>query len=64
MISLLSKGQIDEQILEKVKVLLESLEYGTVQITVHDSQVTQIDKIEKHRLPLQAKGKTQQKHAR
>lgn len=64
MISLLSKGQIDEQVLEKVKVLLESLEYGTVQITVHDSQVTQIDKIEKYRLPLQAKGKTQQKHAR
>lgn len=64
MIFLLSKGQIDEQVLEKVKVLLESLEYGTVQITVHDSQVTQIDKIEKYHLPLQAKGKTQQKHAR
>jgi hypothetical protein len=64
MIFLLSKGQIDEQVLEKVKVLLENLEYGTVQITIHDSQVTQIDKIEKHRLSLQAKGKTQQKHAR
>lgn len=61
---LLSKGQIDEQLLEKVKVLLENLEYGTVQITVHGFQVTQIDKIEKYRLPLQAKGKKQQKHAR
>lgn len=64
MIFLLSKEQIDEQVLEKVKILLENLEYGTVQITVHDSQVTQIDKIEKHRLPLKTKEKTQQKHAR
>ena len=48
-----SKRQIDQAVLEKVKVLLESLEYGTIQITVHDSQVTQIDKLEKHRLPLQ-----------
>jgi hypothetical protein len=60
MIYLLSKGPIDEQVLEKVKVLLESLEYGTIQITVHDSQVTQIDKVEKHRLPVQGKGKPQQ----
>jgi hypothetical protein len=64
MIFLLSKGQIDEQVIEKDKVLLESLEYGTVQITVHKSQVTQIDKIEKHRIPLLAKGKTEQKHAK
>ena len=53
MIYLPSKRPIEQQVLEKVKELLESLEYGTVQITVHDSQVTQIDKIEKHRLPLQ-----------
>ena len=45
--------RIDEQVLEKVKALLESLEYGTIQITVHDSQVTQIEKIEKYRLPMQ-----------
>ncbi|WP_066051655.1 DUF2292 domain-containing protein [Robertmurraya korlensis] len=61
---MLSKGQIDEQVIEKDKVLLESLEYGTVQITVHNSQVTKVDTIEKHRLPLLAKGKTQQKHAK
>ncbi|KAA9019512.1 YezD family protein [Niallia endozanthoxylica] len=48
-----SKRPIEQHILEKVKELIESLEYGTVQITVHDSQVTQIDKLEKHRLPLQ-----------
>lgn len=47
------KGQMDQAVLEKVRLLLESLEYGTIQITVHDSQVTQIDKLEKHRLPLQ-----------
>nr|WP_082174345.1 YezD family protein [Bacillus sp. FJAT-27231] len=48
-----SKERIDQQILEKIKSLLESLDYGTVQITIHDSQVTQIDKLEKYRLPLQ-----------
>lgn len=54
------KGRIDQQVLEKIKSLLESLEFGTVQITVHDSQITQIDKLEKHRLPLQGKTNTQQ----
>ncbi|KKB73013.1 MULTISPECIES: YezD family protein [Bacillus] len=58
------KAGIDQYVLDKVKVLLESLEYGTVQITVHDSQVTQIEKLEKHRLPLQAKTKIHQKNAR
>ncbi|WP_442853529.1 YezD family protein [Bacillus sp. FJAT-27231] len=53
MICLDSKERIDQQILEKIKSLLESLDYGTVQITIHDSQVTQIDKLEKYRLPLQ-----------
>ncbi|MGJ7912683.1 YezD family protein [Neobacillus sp. LXY-1] len=55
---------IDHLVLEKIKTLVESLEYGTVQITVHDSQVTQIDKLERHRLPLQKKSSTQQKKAR
>ena len=54
------KGRIDQQVLEKIQSLLESLEFGTVQITVHDSQITQIDRLEKHRLPLQSKTKTQQ----
>lgn len=47
-----STRRIDQQVIEKIKSILESLEYGTVQISVHDSQVTQIDKVEKHRLPL------------
>nr|WP_081954592.1 YezD family protein [Neobacillus niacini] len=41
--------------MEKIASLLEGLEFGTVQITVHDSQITQIDRLEKHRLPLQSK---------
>nr|WP_263328557.1 YezD family protein [Neobacillus sp. Marseille-Q6967] len=38
--------------MDKIASLLEGLEFGTVQITVHDSQITQIDRLEKHRLPL------------
>ncbi|MED3625111.1 YezD family protein [Neobacillus thermocopriae] len=41
--------------MDKIASLLEGLEFGTVQITVHDSQITQIDRLEKHRLPLQKK---------
>jgi hypothetical protein len=49
------KGRLDEAVMEKIASLLEGLEFGTVQITVHDSQITQIDRLEKHRLPLQNK---------
>lgn len=49
------KGRLDQQVMEKIASLLEGLEFGTVQITVHDSQITQIDRLEKHRLPLQGK---------
>jgi hypothetical protein len=52
MMEMTSTRRIDQQVIEKIKLILESLEYGTVQISVHDSQVTQIDKVEKHRLPL------------
>lgn len=52
MISMTSTRRIDQHVIEKIKSILETLEYGTVQISVHDSQVTQIDKVEKHRLPL------------
>lgn len=46
------KGRLDQEVMEKIASLLEGLEFGTVQITVHDSQITQIDRLEKHRLPL------------
>ncbi len=45
--------RINHQVLEKIIYALEGLEFGTVQITVHDSQVTQIEKNEKHRFQLQ-----------
>jgi hypothetical protein len=54
-----SKSRFEHQVFEKIKDLIESLEYGIVQITVHDSQVTQIERIEKYRFPLQAKSKAQ-----
>jgi hypothetical protein len=38
------------QWLELVKQRVESLEYGVVQIVVHDSRVTQIERTEKLRL--------------
>jgi len=42
-------------VIEKIIRTLENLEYGTVQITVHDSQVTQIEKVEKYRFDLKKK---------
>jgi hypothetical protein len=47
-----SKNKIDQEVIDKIISLLESIEFGTVQITVHDSQVTQIEKGEKYRFAL------------
>lgn len=55
-----SRRPLDQLIMEKIASLLEGLEFGTLQITVHDSQITQIERLEKHRFPLQAKGRQQQ----
>lgn len=55
MILLSLKGRLDQQVIDKIVSLLEGLEFGTVQITVHDSQITQIDRLEKHRLPATSK---------
>lgn len=59
MIEMASTRRIDQHVIEKIKSILETLEYGTVQISVHDSQVTQIEKVEKHRLPLLKKNEKQ-----
>lgn len=59
---MLSKTQIDNEVIEKIISDLESLKFGTIQITVHDSQITQIEKIEKHRFQLQ-KNQDPKKHA-
>ncbi len=36
--------------LELVRKQVDSLKFGTVQITVHDSRVTQVERLEKVRL--------------
>lgn len=51
-ILLSTKNKIDKEVIDKIVSFLESMEYGTVQITVHDSQVTQIEKGEKYRFAL------------
>lgn len=53
------KGRLDLQVIEKIANMLEGLEFGMVQITVHDSQVTQVDRLEKHRFPLQKRSSPQ-----
>jgi len=47
-----SSGSADEKAdwLEIVRRQVSSLRYGVVQVVVHDSQVTQIDKTERVRL--------------
>jgi hypothetical protein len=47
-----TKHKIDQAVIDKIISFLENIEYGTVQITVHDSQVTQIEKGEKYRFAL------------
>ncbi|WP_134703415.1 YezD family protein [Ammoniphilus sp. YIM 78166] len=51
----LSKRNIDEALVEKIIRSLEGLEYGSVHITVHDSNITQIERVEKQRFPVEKK---------
>jgi len=44
------KGNSGESWLEIVRQQVDSLRYGVVEIVVHDSQVTQIEKTERVRL--------------
>ncbi|MBD0408778.1 DUF2292 domain-containing protein [Bacillus siamensis] len=55
-----SKGNVDPHVVEKIISALETIDFGTVQITVHNSQVTQIDKVEKYRFSLKSKEAKQQ----
>lgn len=43
---------MDQEVIDKIIYFIENMEFGTVQITVHDSQVTQIEKGEKYRFAL------------
>lgn len=49
------KSKIDKEWIERIIRSLEDLEYGSVQIIVHDSQITQIERLEKFRYPLDKK---------
>jgi|GEM_PF-1328881 hypothetical protein len=40
----------DQQLAQKVLSAIRGMKYGTVQITVHNARVTQIDKIERIRV--------------
>ncbi|MFC8687436.1 YezD family protein [Brevibacillus porteri] len=42
---------LDDLLLEKIARALDGLEYGSIHIVVHDSQVVQIERTEKYRLP-------------
>ncbi|WP_155925527.1 YezD family protein [Bacillus sp. UNC438CL73TsuS30] len=53
------KGRFNQEVMEKIVSLLEGLEFGSIQITVHDSQITQIDRLEKYRFQLQSKKSSQ-----
>ncbi|WP_268990214.1 YezD family protein [Calidifontibacillus erzurumensis] len=55
MISLSLNGNLEQKIYENIKTMLESIKYGKIQITVHDSQITQIEKVEKYHFPLRKK---------
>ncbi|MFM1655117.1 YezD family protein [Brevibacillus sp. B_LB10_24] len=48
-----SDQTLDEESLGRIVRALQGLEYGSVQIVVHDSKITQIERTEKHRFPLE-----------
>ncbi len=52
---------IREEWLQRIVRALDGLEYGSVQIVVHDSQITQIERLEKHRFPLEKSEKPHSK---
>ncbi|WP_413381127.1 YezD family protein [Alkalihalobacillus sp. 1P02AB] len=50
-------GFYDKQKEEEIKKAIEKIEFGTVLITIHDNQITQIDATEKVRFTQQKKNK-------
>ncbi|MBD0383119.1 YezD family protein [Paenibacillus sedimenti] len=41
--------ELDELWIDRIKQMLNGLEYGSVQIVVHDGKIAQIDKTERKR---------------
>lgn len=52
-----SRNPWNEEAIERIVRALEGLEYGSVQIVVHDSVITQIERTEKQRFPLEKHGR-------
>lgn len=50
-----NQNHLDPEWIERIIRSLEGLEYGSVQIIVHDSRITQIERLEKFRYPLEKK---------
>lgn len=44
------RDELTPETLQQIAKAVRSLRYGTVQITVHDARVVQIDKVERIRL--------------
>lgn len=42
-------ANVDQEKVDYILTLLKKIEYGSVLITIHDNQITQIDHTEKHR---------------
>ena len=47
----MAKTLVSPEILNQIERAIGSIDFGTVQITVHNARVVQIDKMEKIRLP-------------
>ena len=45
---------LSPDVLRQIEQAVRSIRYGTVQVTVHDARVVQIDKLEKVRIALSA----------
>lgn len=45
-------NEVESVLIRRILNALDGLEYGSVNITIHDSQITQIDRIERQRFPL------------
>ena len=41
---------VSPEILQQIARAIQSLRYGTIQVTVHDARVVQIDKVERVRI--------------
>lgn len=41
--------QVDESSIEQITALLNGMEYGSVQITVHDGKIVQMERTERKR---------------